>query len=127
MSSREFRNELGSVLNRFGGRSMKPALDPNDICFEVYNPGKEEITFTSYHVLREEHFFFNRPPRHWMQLKCKPGEWLFLPHGYYIGTVPSGSKEITVTKNFGDQMFVGNKYPSAPEVRRKFVKGGTTT
>lgn len=102
----------------------RPALDPNDIHCEIYNPGDEEITFKSYHRMRNVHWFQGKPPRHWLVIKCKPQDWCYLPHQHYIGEVPSGSKEIKVIKNFGDQMFIGNKYPSAPEVRRKFVKGG---
>lgn len=124
--SRQFRLDFGAMLSRWGGRKHRPALDPNDVCCEMYNLGAEEITFRSFHVLREKHWFNGYPPKHWMEIKLKPGEWAFFPHQYYIGTVPSGSKEIKVLKNFGDAMFKGNKHPSAPEVRRTWVKGGTS-
>lgn len=110
------------------GRS-RPALDPNDICCEIFNPGKEPITFKSYHVNRDNHCFIDprtgiqHGPKHWLLAVCKPGEWVFLPHQYYKGEVPSGSKEITVIKNFGDEMFRGNKFPSPPENRKTLFRG----
>lgn len=100
----------------------KPAVDPNDVCCEIYNPGGEEITFTNDHprIALWRMWYFGKPPHHWGVIKCKPGEWVFLPHQYYVGTVPSGNQEIKVIKNYGAEKFKGNKLPSAPGVRRKF-------
>ncbi len=100
-------------------RRGRASLDPNDVCCEIYNPGAEEITFRSVHPDRDLHWFHGKPPKHWALLRCKPQDWVFLPHQHYIATVPSGSQEVTVVKNFGDAMFKGNKLPSAPEVRRR--------
>lgn len=100
---------------------FKHALDPNDICCEIYNPGSEEIVFENYsheHALKTfRHPLTGEliPPGAHNRIVCKVGEWVFLPHQHYNGTVPSGSEQITVIKNFGDAMFTGNRYPSAPE------------
>lgn len=107
------------TLNRVG----RPAADPLDVCCEIYNPGREEITFRSFHPERDLHWFSGRPPTHWAEIHCRPGEWCFLPHQYYTGTVPSGSAEIQVVKNFGDRMFIGEKHPSPPEVRKVQFRG----
>lgn len=95
-----------------------------NLCSEIYNKSNEEITFTTYHPEWKKHFFFGLPPKNWFMLKCKPGEWVFLPHSMYIATVPSGSQEIPVIQNFGEMMFQGNKLPSRPEAAktRVFVK-----
>lgn len=106
--------------------SAKTALLPavEHLCSEIYNPGSEEITFTTYAPDWQNHFFLGKPPLYWRVLRCKPGEWCFLPHALYIATVPSGSAEIKVVQNFGDAMFRGNKLPSRPDVQkvRSFVK-----
>lgn len=106
---------------RWMHRTRKPALDPNDLCCEIYNPGKEPITFTSYHPKKLQHYFadprtgIQHGPNHWAVAVCKPNEWVFLPHQHYTGSVPSGSQEIRVIKNFGTRMFKGETKPSAPE------------
>lgn len=80
-------------------------LDPNLICCEIYNLGKETITFKNM-------------IQTWLpDIICRPDDWCFLPHQYFTGSVPSGSEEIKVIKNYGDQKFKGNKLPSRPEAK----------
>ena len=118
MGSRDYQNSTRRLLDVLSARRPKPALDPNEICCEIYNPGPEDITFTNYHRARDRQHYLGKPPEYWMRFICKVGEWVFLPHQYYIGTVPSGSKEIRVVKNFGDMIGVGNKLPSRPESKK---------
>lgn len=106
-------------IERKPARLGRAALDPNDICCEIYNPGSEEITFVNIHTDRHIQHFHGKGPKHWAVIRCKPNEWVYLPHQKYSGSVPSGSEEIRVIKNFGDEMFKGNKHPSRPEVQRK--------
>lgn len=95
-----------------------------DLCREIYNPGAEDIVFDNIHPMRARMWFHGKTPNYWMRLVCRPGEWIFLPHGMYTGTVKSG-RPITVVVNFGDNMFIGNKHPSRPEASklRSFVPG----
>lgn len=95
-----------------------------DLCREIYNPGDEDIVFDNIHPLRARMFFHGKTPNYWMRLVCRPGEWIFLPHGMYTGTVKSG-RPIKVIMNFGDAMFIGNKLPSRPDQAKlqSFVPG----
>lgn len=97
---------------------LEPGIE--NLCCEIWNDDRnnspaEDITFTSSHPRWREMRFFGKSPLDWYQFKCKPGEWIFLPHGRYIWTVPSGNLAYRVTINVGDAMFKGNTLPSRPE------------
>jgi hypothetical protein len=98
---------------------LPPGIE--SLCWECYNTGKEEITFTTTHPLWRKMHFFGKHPREWAKFKCKPGEWVFVPHMNYILSVPSGAPQIQCLVNLGDAMFKGNKLPSRPEVSKMRV------
>lgn len=127
MSNRFSIRDVLSKYSQFNNLSIADtALPPGleNLCSEVYNSGREVMTFTSTHPDRHRMFFFSLPPDFWNRLECKPGEWVFLPHSQYIMTVPSGNQAYQSIQNFGDAMFKGNTLPSRPEAAkiRSFVK-----
>lgn len=85
-----------------------------NLCCEAYNRMDEDVTFTSTHPQREQMRFFGFGPEHWNVIVCKPGEWVFLPHGQYIQSTRSG-RPVQLVLNLGDQMGKGNKLPSRPD------------
>lgn len=74
--------------------------DPNMICCEVYNHDNEEIHF---HSMLDKSIII-----------CKGDNFAFLPHQYYTAYKKSG-RPCKITKNFGKNKFIGNKYQSTPE------------
>jgi len=121
--ARRYKNLQTLAADPYGIHGKLPAVLEN-MCCEVFNKGSETITFKNDHPEKANHFFFNKPPAFWEQFDCPPGEWVFLPHGRYIASVPSQSKEIQVVINMGDAMFKGNKLPSRPDLKKMqvFVK-----
>lgn len=107
--------------------SEKPTFDPTakkalpgaleNTCCEFYNQTGEDVTFTSCHPQKRNMHFNGKSPKFWSVIVCKPGEWVFLPHGLYIPTTQSGRPAKGVL-NFGDAMFKGNKLPSRPEAKK---------
>jgi hypothetical protein len=97
-------------------RKFKPALNPNDIRVEMYNPNDFEIRFT-----RMDDYI------PWLQkqglsigpaiVTCKPDGFCILDHQWYVmhGVPGKHSKIKPLIKNFGDAIGKGNKLPSAPE------------
>lgn len=113
-----------SQFNNVNIRDAKLPPGLENMCCEIYNPGNETISYINIHPQRGQMFFFGLPPAFWNRLECKPGEWVFLPHGMYRQEVPSGHQAYRIVINFGDMMFKGNKLPSRPEAAkvRSFVK-----
>ena len=97
-------------VRKFG----KGAAEPNDVHCEIYNPMKEPIFFErmEYHARRRLEMGLEPGPQ---KVGCKPDDFCYLPHQWYVVSTKSGAP-ITLVKNFGDEMFKGNKRPSAPGV-----------
>ncbi len=122
MNIRDLKARYSNLQNyKIKDTKEVPALE--NLCCEVYNPGteknwnpKEETAiFTSRHPNRHNHYFFGLPPIEWFRIECKPYEWVFLPHGDYIVSFPSGNQSYRMIINVGDAMFKGNKLPSRPD------------
>lgn len=120
MSFRDVLSRYSNLKGKMRGANLPTALPAalENMCMEVYNKGHEEISFSSTHPDRARMNFFGMGAEFWKALSCKPGEWVFLPHGQYNASVQSGSQEILVVVNVGDAMFKGNTLPSRPEVKK---------
>jgi hypothetical protein len=110
---------------------LPPAVE--NMCCEIYNPGREKnwnpidytIRFTSFHETKMNHWFFGLSPKTWLEIECKVGDWVFLPHGQYMASFWRGGREHKLPPNsyqcivnMGDAMFKGNKLPSRPEAKK---------
>lgn len=97
-----------TMIKTTSGKTL--TSDTREMPAEVYNKGYEEVIFTSNHPSIMRRIFKNK-------IVCKPNDWAFLPHGFYIASTKSG-RPCNVVLNFGDQMFKGNKLPSRPEAKK---------
>lgn len=122
----QFKN---AGLKKIFDKNLPPAVE--NMCCEIYNPGTEsnwnkvafEIHCRNIHPDRMRHNFFGLPPKHWEYLICKPGEWIFLPHGMYERRLWKDGRECQVDEynaivNVGDSMFSGEKAPSRPDEKK---------
>lgn len=84
---------------------------------EIYNPNKFAIEF-NLNAKMIGYIAASNIPLGPSRLICKPDDWLYLNHGYYIAKgvgIPDG-EIISVVTNYGDSMFIGNKKVSLPGV-----------
>lgn len=123
-------NDYKNTPSPFRARISKTEVGAmENCCVEIYNKMDEDITFISNHPNWQNHYFVHpttgiqHGPLYWKQAVCKPGEWVFLPHGLYNGFTKSG-RPLTVVMNFGNEKFKGNKLPSRPEAKKVRVFGG---
>lgn len=93
------------------------SYDPNEACFEVYNPNKHKVIFVNTHYNPEERLITPQ------KIIVEPDGFGFIPHKYYIPYLGyEGNKtgeKFDMVINSGDMMFKGNKLPSRPDYQRK--------
>nr|BFD67198.1 hypothetical protein HAGR004_22200 [Bdellovibrio sp. HAGR004] len=95
----------------------RAAICPNDVHCEIYNPMEEELIFERMEDHARRRLKMNLQPGP-QKVLCKPDGFCYLPHQYYTVKTKSG-RPCRFIKNFGDEMFKGNKKPSAPEAWEK--------
>lgn len=104
-----------TILRFNNGKTV--SIDPNEGCFEVYNPNK----FSIYYV--NIHHHMDRRIHSPQQIIVAPDKFAFIPHRYYmIYSHFIGNKEgvFTVVENMGEQMFKGNKKVSRPDKKKQY-------
>jgi len=87
------------------------SIDPNEQSYEAYNPNKFNVIMQNTHPNPDERFQLPI-------ILIGADNFALIPHRYYtpwIGKIGQSSTEkFTIIENYGNDMFVGNKKPSAP-------------
>lgn len=126
-NQKQFRRRLDGVYGKHRqlaaqGRAtfleratVKGVHDEHLVHREVYNPNRFAIVFERQNEMLT-YIRAAKIPEGEIYLICKPDSFLYLPHGYYVASIPDAPKgEIgSFVTNFGDSMFIGNKKISLP-------------
>ncbi len=123
-SIREIGKRYRNISHEYDHLLADPSKLPpgmENLCWEAYNDGAEDVTFESYHPQWQSMHFAGLGPEAWRKFICKPGEWVFCPHRCYKVSTASG-RPIRLVQNFGDAMFKGNKLPSRPDAPKVQVQ-----
>lgn len=80
---------------------------------EWYNPTKYPLHFKRRHEMDQYVQSRGISLGPW-EFVLQPDEFRIVSHGYYIGTCLGGSPEVTIIRNLGRTIGIGNKLPSPP-------------
>lgn len=94
-------------------KKQKAVFDEHLVCREIYNPNAYSIIF-SRNKVQDRLIIASKIPLGAETIICKPYDWVFLPHGYYLAKASNGADLINCITNFGDAIGKGNKLPSLP-------------
>ena len=87
------------------------SIDPNEQSYEIYNPNKFNVVMQNCHPNPDERILTP-------VIFIGSDDFAFIPHRYYTPWIEkignSKTEKFTMIENYGNDMFVGNKKPSAP-------------
>lgn len=85
---------------------------------EIFNPNSFDLIITR-NKTHDQYVKDAGIPLGLPIMVCKSESWLYLPHGYFFVKAANGAEVGTFITNFGDNIGIGNKYPSLPIAETK--------
>lgn len=99
-------------------RTQKAVHDEHLVRREFYNPNNFSILFE---LMPDKIRYVKGSgiPTGPKSAILKPDDFLVLPHAYFILRAMNGAPFFDLIQNYGDQIGIGNKKPSRPEIKTR--------